>query len=140
VIGRAVFQGKEVAAHLFQGGNVKNLLIALGIALGQPEFVQTPIEEVVSLDAAIAKEKPVVVKFGAPWCNPCRKLEPFFVQWAANNPDANYVTINTDKAPQLTQDFKIVSIPKIVVIYKGKMIRLESNSEAAILQAIEALK
>lgn len=129
---------------------IKKIIFAMTIALTLIGCNRNPtqlisvadftVEEVTELETSINKGKCVVVDFGAPWCGPCRKLEPEFKTWAQKHPEAIFVKVNIDKAPQLKRDYKIEYIPHIVVIKGDKMIRLEQNSESNIVEAIKALE
>jgi thiol-disulfide isomerase/thioredoxin len=98
------------------------------------------VEEVTELETVLAKGKVVVVDFGAPWCGPCRNLEPQYKQWAQRNTNAIFVKVNIDNAPQLRKDYKIEFIPHLIVMKGDKMIRLEQNTEAKVVEAIKALE
>lgn len=56
-------------------------------------------------------EKPVLVDFWAPWCNPCRMVSPLVDQIAEERSDIKVVKINIDEEAELARQFKIVSIP-----------------------------
>ena len=55
-----------------------------------------------------------LVDFYADWCGPCKMLGSVL-----ENMDLNVIKINTDKFPELSQKFGVMSIPTIV-IYKNK--------------------
>lgn len=103
------------------------------------ETSSATVEEITEIETVLAKGKPVVVDFGAPWCGPCRNLEPEFKKCAEKHPEAIFVKVNTDKSKQLAADYKIEFIPQIIVMKGEKMIRLSENTEAKIVEAIKAL-
>lgn len=103
-------------------------------------LAETVVPEVTEVETVLAKGKVVVVDFGAPWCAPCRRLEPEFKKWAERHPEANFVKVNIDKAPKLKKDYKIDFVPQIIVMKGDKMIRLTENTEAKVVEAIKALE
>lgn len=60
---------------------------------------------------------PVVVDFSAEWCPPCRKLKPIFTQLKEEYAGkVDFVTVNVDSMPQLSEEYKISSIPALVYL------------------------
>ena len=68
-----------------------------------------------SFDEAIAEE-PVVVDFWAPWCRPCRALEPVLERLADRVP---VVRVNIDEHPELAARYEIFSIPTVMLFADG---------------------
>ena len=48
-------------------------------------------------DATVGGNDIVFIDFWAPWCGPCKSFAPIFEQVAADNPDVNFVKVNTDE-------------------------------------------
>ena len=63
-------------------------------------------------------EKPVLVDFWATWCGPCRRQAPIVEELA----EAGYEVgkVDVDKEPSLAQQYKIMSIPTLLVFKGGK--------------------
>lgn len=67
-------------------------------------------------------EKVVVIDFWATWCGPCKMMAPVVEEVAKDYPDVKVCKVNIDEEPELSNAFKIVSIPTIVVIKNGEII------------------
>ena len=67
-------------------------------------------------------EKVVVIDFLATWCGPCKMMAPVVEEVAKDYPDVKVCKVNVDEEPELSNAFKIVSIPTIVVIKNGEII------------------
>ena len=67
-------------------------------------------------------EKVVVIDFWATWCGPCKMMAPVVEEVAKDYPDVKVCKVNVDEEPELSNAFKIVSIPTIVVIKNDEII------------------
>ena len=72
-------------------------------------------------DAAITDPVcPILVKFFAPWCAPCRALAADFADLAEQYADrVLFAEVNVDEEPELAERFKIRSVPTVLMFRGG---------------------
>ncbi len=67
-------------------------------------------------------EKPVLLDFYADWCGPCRMVTPIVDEIASERSDIKVGKINVDNQPELAQQFRVMSIPTLVVLKDRKIV------------------
>ena len=74
-------------------------------------------------EEVLESDKPVLLDFWAPWCGPCRMVVPLVEAIAAERPDVKVGKINIDEQFELAREFGVMSIPTLVVMKNGRVVR-----------------
>jgi putative thioredoxin len=102
--------------------------------------VSTQTFEKEVLDAS--KTVPVIVDFWAPWCGPCRSLTPIIEKVVGEfKGRVKLVKVNSDDNPELSQAFRVQSIPNVIAFKDGRAVSqfVGAQPESQIRAFIEKL-
>ena len=85
-------------------------------------------------------EKIVLLDFYADWCGPCRMLSPIVDQIAEERKDVLVGKINVDEEQELASAFGVFSIPCLVVLKGGKVVKKSAGArpKSAILDMLDS--
>jgi thioredoxin 2 len=89
---------------------------------------------------ALQSPVPVLVDFYADWCGPCRMLAPILERLATEFAGRlKVVKVNIDQAPGLADQFRVESIPTLILMANGKVVDKTSGlvPEAVLRNALE---
>lgn len=99
-----------------------------------PLFNGHPIAlTVVDFDVhATRNDIPLVVDFWAPWCGPCRMMNPAYEQATKIlEPHVRLAKVNTEEAQELGVRFGIASIPTMIMLRGGHEVARQSGALGA---------
>ena len=94
-----------------------------------------------NFESVKASEKPVLVDFYAEWCGPCRMVSPIVDEIAEEHPEYVIGKVNVDNESELAREFSVVSIPTLVILKNGKLVKriVGARSKAAILEQLASV-
>jgi thioredoxin 1 len=69
----------------------------------------------------VESAQPVLVDFWAPWCGPCRIVQPHLEELAGERDDLRVVKLNVDDNPQTAATYQVMSIPTLLLFKNGQV-------------------
>ncbi len=97
-----------------------------------------------NFNTIINQDQPVLVDFFATWCGPCKAMAPILKEVAVEvKGKARLIKIDIDKNRQLAEQYKINSVPTLILFQDGKIKWQQAGMQSAhhltkiIQQAIE---
>jgi len=90
-------------------------------------------------EEVIRSDKPVLLDFWASWCGPCRMVVPIVEEIAEEREDIKVCKINVDEEPELAARYQIMTIPTLMVMENGQVLKQVSGArpKAQILAMFE---
>ena len=88
----------------------------------------------------LASDRPVLVDFWAEWCVPCHMVSPVVEEIARDHSAIlKAVKLNVDDHPQIAQQYRVMSIPTLIVFKGGeeKVRVVGARGKDAILREIQ---
>ena len=72
---------------------------------------------------------PVLVDFWATWCGSCQMIGPVIEEIAGEVTDAKICKVDVDAQPELARQYKVLSIPTLMVFKNGELVKRESGAK-----------
>lgn len=91
-----------------------------------------------NFEKVINENEMVLVDFWAPWCMPCRMLGEVLNEVSQEMDNLVIGKVNVDENSELAQEFRVSSIPFVVLYKNGQMVKsfLGYRNKADLLKEI----
>ena len=75
-----------------------------------------------NFESEVLKSKtPVLLEFGAVWCQPCKRLDPILEQLSTQWKDRVHVAkVDVDESGNLAMQMQVMSVPTMILFVNGK--------------------
>lgn len=81
------------------------------------------MSNVVDLTSDTFADDIAVLCFKAGWCGPCKVLAPIYDDLSVQNEGIRFYRVSIEDSPELTQKYGIHSVPALVFIKKGEVVK-----------------
>ena len=83
-------------------------------------------------------KRPVVVDVWAPWCGPCRQMQPILDEVGTTfEGRVDILSVNADEHPEFARDLRVMTIPTLILFNHGEETARRSGAQGkAELQAL----
>jgi thioredoxin 1 len=95
-----------------------------------------------TFEAEVAKGGPIIVDFWAPWCGPCRSMNPVIEELAKEfDGKIRFAKLNVDESSKIVRKLNLFSIPTFLIFNNNELVDtvIGMQSKAKMKEHIEAV-
>jgi thioredoxin 1 len=82
-----------------------------------------PIDQDSFEEQVLRADNPVLVDFGAPWCGPCKMLDPLLEELAETyDGQTKFFSVNVDQNPELVMQYGVMGVPTLILFKDGEAV------------------
>ncbi|MFJ8039744.1 thioredoxin [Kitasatospora sp. NPDC096147] len=100
----------------------------------------TSVTDLTFAEEVLAADLPVLVKFTADWCPPCRMIAPVLADIAAERAGTlRVVQLDVDTNPETQAAYGVLSMPTLMVFRDGRPVKsvVGARAKARLLRELE---
>src|SRR3954454_19702660 len=90
------------------------------LRLGRSRFGMRAVTDATFEQDELLDGRPVVVDFWAPWCGPCKAIEPALDEIAGTTENVDFVKIDIDENPRTADTYGVLSLPTVILFQGGE--------------------
>lgn len=94
--------------------------------------------EEMNYNKLVEGDKVTIVRFTAPWCRPCKAIEPEFEGLGKKYTESLFVTVDIDEFEDVAVECRATSIPLFIAYKGGKILERLTSSDKAKLHTFVA--
>lgn len=84
-----------------------------------------------NFDDVVANHELLLIDFSAQWCAPCKSFAKIIAEVAKKYPDVTFATVDIDEESELAEDFRIRSVPYVMILRNRVVVFAESGALSA---------
>lgn len=107
------------------------VLVIMGGGNSRTERGAGRLVDVVEIEPSLSENDLILIKFGAPWCGPCRDVEKELDTLDPGKLGVKIVKVDTDERTDLQQKYQINSIPHLMLVRGGKSLSERVGGQSA---------
>ena len=91
------------------------------------------------LDSFKEYKQPIIIKFSAQWCGPCKMMIPYFTELSEKYQNITFIEIDIDKSQIISESYKVSSLPTFIVCNDRlqESCRLQGANKSKLLEMIK---
>lgn len=88
-----------------------------------------------NFDEHLAKPEPLLVKFEAQWCGPCKNMEPVYATVEKDFPYVTFGKLDTDKHAMTTARCRVRGLPATAMFVRGELVAMKAGAMTSVALA-----